>query len=72
MDDIFVYFIKLPEGVNEMVMPCFTGYTVYIDERLSDQKKLEAYNHAMWHIKNHDFEKADVQEIEHEAHQKGG
>lgn len=68
MDDVFVYFVELPDGINEAVMPCLGGYTIYIDKRLSDYAQQRAYNHAMYHIRNHDFEKADVQSIEYEAH----
>lgn len=68
MDDVFVYFVKLPDGIDEVVLPCFGGYTVYIDPSLSYHQRIEAYNHAMHHINNNDFEKADVQQIEVEAH----
>lgn len=69
-DDVFIYFVKLPDGIDEITLPCFGGYTMYIDERLSSQGRLEAYDHGMKHIKDRDFEKADVQEIEYEAHRK--
>ena len=68
MDSIFLYFVKLPDGIDEVVMPCLDGYTVYIDENLSEQRQLKAYAHAMCHIRNHDFERGDVQEIESENH----
>ncbi len=68
MDNIFTYFVKLPEGIDEVVMPCLDGYTVYIKESLSDDQRRKAYNHALHHINNHDFEKHDVQLIEAEAH----
>lgn len=68
MDNIFLYFVKLPEGIDEVVMPCFDGYTVYIDPSLSYHQQIEAYNHALRHISNHDFEKHDLQEIEANAH----
>ena len=71
MDNIFTYFVKLPKGVDEVVMPCSDGYTVYIDEALSDTQKLKAYDHALRHIMGHDFEKTDVQEIESRAHHEG-
>ena len=70
MDDIFVYLVQLPDGIDEIVLPCFGGYTVYIDSRLSDHAKHRAYNHALHHINNHDFEKSDLQQIEYEAHRK--
>ena len=69
MSDIYVYQVPLPRGINEMVTPCpDDSYTVYIDERLSDEKKLEAYQHALEHIKKNDWSKEDVQEIESIAH----
>lgn len=66
--DIYMYKTPLPPGVNEMVTPCDGGYTVYIDSRLSHEKMLEAYKHAVEHIENDDFDKICVQEIEDEAH----
>ena len=54
MDDIYVYIVDLPPNVNEMVVPCCDGYTVYIDVKLSFAEKLVAYNHAMEHIRNDD------------------
>lgn len=67
-DEVFVYVVDLPDGVNEMVAPCLAGYTVYINDKLSPEGKREAYRHALYHIVNHDFEKSDVNEIEVEAH----
>ena len=68
MDDVFVYHIKLPPGIEEVVMPCLDGYTVYIDINLDHDHRVKAYEHALWHIQNHDFERPDVQDIESEAH----
>ena len=66
MDDVYTYYLELPEGIDEVVMPCLGGYTVYIDPRLSTTQQEEAYKHAMAHIVNNDFEKYDVAEIENE------
>lgn len=73
-DNVHVYIVDLPDGINEMVTPCSDGYTIYIDDKLSDTGKRDAYRHALYHITNHDFERYDVNEIEVEAHQnsKGG
>ena len=68
MDDVFVYIVDLPDGVNEMVTPCLAGYTVYINDKLSPEGRHEAYRHALYHINNNDFEKEDVNQIELEAH----
>lgn len=64
MDRIFVYLVDLPTKIHEMVTPCADGYTIYINARLSNLARVEAYDHALWHINNNDFEKEDAQEIE--------
>lgn len=64
MEDIYVYFVDLPDGINEMVAPCFGGYTVYIDEDLDEAHRMKAYHHAMEHIERNDFGKESVQKIE--------
>lgn len=65
---IYTYSVPLPDGVNEAVLPCADGYTVYIDIDLDDDQRKKALTHALKHIANNDFEKDDVQEIEDEAH----
>ena len=67
-DNVYIYMADLPTGINEMVCPCLGGYTIYIDDKLSPSGRLDAYQHAMCHINNHDFEKTDVNQIEIEAH----
>ena len=66
-EPVFVYHIPLPDGVSEIVLPCLDGHTVYIDDRLSYEAQIEAYRHAIRHIRNRDFEKENVQEIERDA-----
>lgn len=44
------------------------SYTILLNSRLSHERQLEAYNHALNHINNRDFEKTDVDEIEANAH----
>ena len=67
---IFVHYNKLPGKINEAVTPCNGGYDVQIDPRQSNDGILRSFHHAMRHIKNMDFEKDNVQEIEYEAHRK--
>ena len=71
MANIYVYFVLLPDGINEMVASGVDSFTIYIDSRLSDKQRREAYNHAMKHINSghlaYNCEKS-VQEIEYEAH----
>lgn len=68
MDNIYTYVVPLPAGVNEAVLSCADGYTVYIDDSLTEAERVEAYNHAVRHIYDQDFEKMDVQEIETNTH----
>lgn len=69
-DDIFVYYIDIPGNVNEMVTPCFGGYTIYIDKKLDLAHQMKAYKHAMKHIERGDFErKENATVIEFHAHQ---
>ena len=68
MDDVYVYFEHLPDGINEMITPCRVGYTIYLDPRQSFESMRDSYKHALSHIEHNDFEKEDVQEIETKAH----
>ena len=67
MDNVFVYYVPLPEGVDEAVLPCFDGYTIYIDSRQSSSGMERAYKHALEHIVNNDFERLDLGMIENKA-----
>ena len=67
-EEIYVYIVSLPEGINEMVTPSGTGYTIYIEEKLDREHQEKAYAHALEHIQRNDFsEGGDVQQIESEA-----
>ena len=68
MDDVFIYTVDLPVGINEMVTVCNDGYTVYLAARLSGKERLAAFEHALKHIKNGDFDKSDADKIEYYAH----
>ena len=70
MDDIYLYLIPMPGAVTEAITPCLGGYTVYINANLTRRQQLDAYEHAMRHIKRGDFERTDVGRIETEAHKK--
>lgn len=72
MDDVFVYLRNdLPPKINEIVTPCADGYTVYISAKLDNDHRLKAYEHALRHIENGDFDidcTKDVQAMEAAAH----
>ena len=64
-----VNVILMDLTVNEAVTENADGsFTIFINARLNNEGQLEAYNHAMKHIENHDFQKYDVQQIETDAH----
>ena len=44
------------------------SYTIFIDAKLSTEKQHKVFLHEMQHIKENDFEKSNVQEIEMRAH----
>lgn len=67
MDNIYHYVIPLPYGVNEVVLPCYDGYTIYTADRLSTDEREEAYHHALRHVMRNDWKKADVQQIERDV-----
>lgn len=70
MDEIYLYFVTLPGNVNEMVVPCLDGYTIYIDNSLSHAEKLDAYYHAMKHIEVDDWHSGmTADQIEGKCHE---
>lgn len=46
------------------------SYTIFINSKLSHERQLSAYAHAMRHIQENDFEKDNANIIEELAHQK--
>ena len=71
MAEIYVYFVCLPDGIDELVVSGVDQFTIYIDERLSDEQKQNAYDHAMKHIKSGHLDyncELSVQEMEYETH----
>lgn len=69
--DEYVYLIPLPGRIRETVSYNADGsHTILIRDDLPREEQLKAYAHARRHIEEYDFEKADVQEIEAEAHAK--
>lgn len=43
------------------------SFTIFINAKMSFERQQEAYQHAMRHIEGNDFEKTDVQKIEHQV-----
>jgi len=67
--DINVCLVNFPCSGEEMIVPNEdTSYTILINSRLSHERQVKAYYHAIRHLQNNDFEKTDIQMIESEAH----
>lgn len=44
------------------------SYTILLNARLSHERQLECYKHALLHINNDDFENDNADEIEFKTH----
>lgn len=67
--DVNTFLVNFPTPGNEMVVENEDGsYTILINAKLSQDGQLKAYQHALTHINNDDFEKSDIQSIEYQAH----
>lgn len=68
--DVNTYLVNFPSPGNEMVVQNEDGtYTILINAKLSQDGQLKAYQHALNHINNGDFERSEVQSIELSAHE---
>ena len=67
--DLQIFLIDFPGKGNEAVTKNEdNSYTIFLNARLSYEKQLEAYAHAIRHIKNGDVDKEDVDRIEFQSH----
>lgn len=68
--DVNTFLVNFPTPGNEMVVQNEDDtYTILINAKLSLDGQLKAYQHALNHIINGDFEKSDIQSIELHAHE---
>ena len=72
-DNYYIYLVPLPHGITEAVLPCEGGYTIYLDESLTGEQLIKAYDHAIAHIDNGDLynEGMSASEKEMRAHRLG-
>lgn len=69
--DINTQLIDMDVLVSEQISKNSDGsYTIFINARLSHERQIEAYAHALRHIQENDFEKENADQIEVEAHKK--
>lgn len=67
--DINVQLMDMDTMIPEhLVKNADDTYTIFLNARLSRDSQLKYYFHALKHIKEEDFYKENVQEIESEAH----
>ncbi len=68
--DVNIHLIDFQAPGREMVVSNEDdSYTILINARLSHDEQFKAYQHALSHINNGDFEKSDIQSIEYKAHE---
>ncbi len=67
--DVNTFLLDMDVLIPEHVIANSDGsYTVLINSRLSHERQMEAFSHAMKHIDKNDFEKTDADNIELNAH----
>ena len=70
MEDINVQLLDMDTKIPEhLVKNDDDSYTVFLNARLSQESRIKSYVHALRHIRENDFEKINVQEIEANAHE---
>ena len=66
---IGVHLIDMDYLVKEQVISNPDGsFSIFINARLNAAQQMKAYQHALMHIINSDFEKEDVNQIESDTH----
>ena len=72
--DINTQLIDMDVLIGEQVIKNVDdSYTILLNSRLSHERQLECYLHAINHIQSNDFDKSNSNIIELEAHKdKGG
>lgn len=69
MEEINVQLLNMDTKIPEhLVKNNDDSYTIFINARLSRERQLKSYYHALRHINEDDFYKENVQEIETDAH----
>lgn len=67
--DINTQIIDMDVLVGEQVIKNNDdSYTILLNARMSHERQLECYRHALLHINNNDFEMGNADRIEYIAH----
>lgn len=68
--DLTIILLALPNNVDEVLtLNDDSSYTAFINEKRSPACQIRAYNHALEHILNDDFQEGNVQKIERKRHE---
>lgn len=54
MDNYYIYLVPMAGDMDEAVLPCLDGYTIYLNKDLMGEDLIRAYEHAVFHIENGD------------------
>lgn len=69
MYDFNIVLLDMDEMIGEMICKnADDSFTVFINARWSAEEQRKCFYHALKHVRNNDWEKFDVQQIEQEAH----
>lgn len=70
MIDFNVVMLDLDVMVGETICKnSDDSFTIFINSRWSAEEQRRCFDHALSHIRHHDWEKFDVNEIERERHE---
>lgn len=67
---INVIYKDMPVEIKSFVKKGVETDTIVINSRLSYEQQMKCYLHEVQHLRNNDFEKYFVQQIEFDAHRK--
>ena len=69
-EDIGVHFIDMDTAIDEQIVCNEDGsYSIFLNARKSNTQQMLAYQHAIRHIMDGDFEKASADQIERAANE---
>lgn len=67
---IGVYFMDMPSRMDEHVTLNEDGsFSIFINSKLTWERQMEAYKHAIMHIMNDDFSKENADTIENDMNE---
>ena len=68
-EDIGVHFLNMDTSIEEQVVYNEdNSFSIFINARISNERQMIAYHHALKHIMNNDFSKDSADDIETAAH----